>query len=794
MAFAMIHKVRQASLVAAISLALTLPAYAQSTEEGAAEKKQDVTQLEQVTVTAQKREQDMQDVPIAITALDRSQIEAMNIESARDLDGIVPGLQMSPDISFGQGAQIFIRGMGQPNLSISRNSRVGVYLDGVYIGGNNGNVLDLVDMNRVEVLRGPQGTLYGRNSLAGAINMISNEPSGILAGYASIEASNYNGFLQKVHTDLPEIGIASISVSARSNQRDGWVNAAVRDNNHDIFDVNERGVRIATLFRFSPDFKAEYTYDRNTSKNNGNFMQLVSANDAFFNQFGFTNVSQYGSKDRLTKHHISGNQFFLQHTGGQSLTLNWDVNPQNTLKSITAYRAFERWAAPDQDGTPYNIVLSEDPPPGLTMNLPGYDPQDPLYEYKQYSQELQWVGSFNNFNYVGGLYYYGSDGSSGGMSSYFGLTHTASFYRGKDKSVAVYGQLDWQPIEPLTMTVGMRQNWDKTRLVNKVFGCRLARNCMAAPGEAFKWIIPPGTGGSATFKAFTPAYSINWKFNEQLSVYGRFAEGFQAGGFNTGVGTASKSTEQNIKELLTTYRPEKSKSLELGAKATLFDGRLQGALSVFNTDYTDLQQSVYVAQDAGATTLTRNASEATMKGVELEGAFMVRPGTIVRAHYAYLDASYGKFIEDSKQTGLPTDYSKNRAFSHAPRNSYGLSVDTRLAQFAWGTLRAHLDFSHTDTMYTSSNQLLDSGPQYDPGSAVAGRSMIPAYQSLNMQLKLTEMPLSENATGELGLWCRNCTNESTPNNVLDFGPGFGNLLMASFTTPVTYGILATVRW
>lgn len=749
--------------------------------------------LEEVVVTAQKREQILQEVPIAITALDRSQIEARSVQSARDLGGMVPGLTMTPEISYGQGARFFMRGMGTATLSLSRPSPISVYLDGVYVGGNWGNILNLVDLTRIEVLRGPQGTLYGRNSMAGTINLVTADPSGELAGYASLDMSNYNGFSQKLHLDLPKIGIASFSISALSNQRDGWVHASDRGMHHDVADVNERSMRLDGLFQFSPDFTAEYTFDRSNAHSNGMFLQVLSANDAFFARLGFPSVSQFGSNERLTTASIDGNQFWRQETSGHSLTLDWNVNANNTLKSITGYREFETFANPDQDGTPYGIYISADPiPAGLAA---WSDPSKPLFKYHQWSQELQWVGEAENLHYVGGLYYFTSNGRSQGTSSFFGLTHTDSAYEIEESAFAVYGQLDYQPIERLTLTAGLRKNFDKADLVNRVFGCRQSGPfCTPPPGSAFNYIIPPGTHGSKKFDSLLPVYAINWKFNEQLNVYARYAYGYLAGGFNTSVGNTNMSTADNIRLLLEPFKPQESKSLEIGAKSTLFDGRFQGAIALSSTDYTNLQQAIFIpTSQAGV--LVRNANSATIRAAELEGTFLVVPGTVVRANYTWLDPEYNKAIENDPVTGLPHDYANNRSFGHSPRNSFGLSVDSRLAQFDWGTLRAHADYQYTSRMYmTSGVQIQRSGPEYNPRASVAGDSEVQGHGLVNMQLALTEIPLNSTMSGELALWCRNCTDKAIPNNVLDFGPNFGNLVLATFTTPVTYGLRATARW
>lgn len=753
--------------------------------------------LQEVVVTAQKREQNLQEVPIAITALDRSQIEAQDVQSARDIDGMVPGLTMTPEISYGQGARFFMRGMGSATLSLSRPSPVSVYLDGIYLGGNWSNILNLVDLTRVEVLRGPQGTLYGRNSMAGTINLISADPSGEFTGYASLDMSNYNGLIQRLHVDLPKMGIASFSISAYSNQRDGWVHASNRLKQHDVADLNERSLRLDGLFQFSPDITAEYAFDKSNAHTNGMFLQVISANDAFFNLFGFQSVSQYGSRHRLTKATIDGNQFWRQETGGHSLTLDWKVNAHNTLKSITAYRDFETFANPDQDGTPYPIYVSADPiPVGLQAWT---DPSRPLFKYHQLSQELQWIGQAKDLQFVGGLYYFNNNGASQGTSSFFGLTHTDSAYQVEESAFAVYGQIDYQPIDRLTLTAGVRKNFDKIDLVNRVFGCRQSGPfCAPPPGSAFNYIIPPGTNGSKKFDSLLPVYAINWKFNEQLNVYARYAYGFLAGGYNTSVGNTNMSTADNIRLLLEPFKPQESKSLEIGAKSTLFDGRFQGAIALSETDYTNLQQNIFMPT-SHAGVLVRNANSATIRAAELEGTFLVVPGTTVRANYTWLDPEYNKAIENDPVTGLPHDYAKNRSFGHAPRNSFGASIDSRLGQFDWGTLRAHADFQYTSKMYMmSGEQLRRSGPEYNPRASVAGDSELQGYGQLNMQLALTDIPMSfmENSamSGELTLWCSNCTDKAVPNNVLNFGPSFGNLVLATFTPPVTYGLKATMRW
>lgn len=248
----------------------------QSSATGTQADQDRTTKLGPVVTTAQRRVQVAQDVPDSLTVLTAEQLKLNNVQSARDLNGLVPGLTITKDPAYQQGIQVFIRGMGLAQLSVTRPSPVGVYLNGVYIGGNNGNILNLIDLERVEVLRGPQGTLYGRNSMAGAINLITSKPSGIFSGDITLGVSNYNGLVQKANIDLPQIGPASLSISAYSQKRDGWIESAYRNISHSINNVDNRGVRIAGLFELSPDFSATYSYDVSIGATNGVYMQLYS--------------------------------------------------------------------------------------------------------------------------------------------------------------------------------------------------------------------------------------------------------------------------------------------------------------------------------------------------------------------------------------------------------------------------------------------------------------------------------------------------------------------------------------
>src|SRR5262249_33968619 len=177
--------------------------------------------IQEVIVTAQRREEKLQDVPIAVSAFGSDQLQSRGISNISELGSLAPNVQISTATADNTGAQIAIRGAAEINPALFWDPTVGIYLDGVYIGKTLGSVFDLVDLERVEVLRGPQGTLYGRNTLAGAINLITRAPSGELSGHADVRLGDYNLRVAEASLDLPQVGIARISIGARRELRDG---------------------------------------------------------------------------------------------------------------------------------------------------------------------------------------------------------------------------------------------------------------------------------------------------------------------------------------------------------------------------------------------------------------------------------------------------------------------------------------------------------------------------------------------------------------------------------------------
>jgi iron complex outermembrane receptor protein len=362
------------------------------------------TALEEVVVTAQKREQRLIDVPIAITALAGDALERRGITDVQGLEGFTPNLQISPTPGNSTAAQIAIRGSVTANPALTMEPAVGIYVDGVYVGKTQGALFDLIEIDRIEVLRGPQGTLWGRNTLSGAFNIITRKPSGEAGGSATVSVGNYSALGGKVSIDLPKIGEAKVNLAVAAQRRDGWVDNRAGNfatppgraaSTSELNNLDSKSARLAIDVPVNDAFSIAYRGDYNDIDQNASHSQLYRALLPF--------LAPYVSKTRQTRATVDGPSFERSRTHGHSLTLEWQANESNTLRSITAQRKLTWEDGLDLDGSPLNIAHTQR-----------------LSDYDSLSQEFQWVGS------SGKLSYRRSSSSSGPRSACASSRSTAS--------------------------------------------------------------------------------------------------------------------------------------------------------------------------------------------------------------------------------------------------------------------------------------------------------------------------------------------------------------------------------
>ncbi|WP_028008867.1 TonB-dependent receptor [Solimonas flava] len=715
--------------------------------------------IAEIVVTAQRREEKLQEVPLAVTALGAEQIQDRGIQNVTDLSALAPGLQISKTASNSTISQITIRGLSQINPAIYWDPAVGIYVDGVYIGKAQGSVFDVVDLERVEVLRGPQGTLYGRNTLAGAINLVTRRPSGEFGGTASLEIGNYDAVTTKASVDLPKMGIFSVTLAARQEQRSGWVHTSNDSSTSALNDRNGNGLRLAVDMDFAPGLLGQYRFDRSIVDQTPNWDQLYRIDSDLYGFY--PTLPDYASHDRLDHADLNAPMFEKARIMGHAFTLSWDLDEHNQLKSISGYRTMNWDDSLDLDGSPYDVAFTQR-----------------FTDYHQFSQDLQWLGNSDRINWVAGLYYFGDDGETNNPQHFFGGTpfesNYDSWYSTKTHAYSAYGQIDYKPIDPLTLTAGVRYTSEKKEL-SRAFGIL---------GTPDVYLIPDGTNASKTFDATTPMASVAWQFTPDLNAYFRYAEGFKSGGFNGEYSNPyTTDPDENVRETKTPFKPEKQRSFELGTKTMWLDRRVVLNAAVYYNKARDLQESIFLGTGAAASSV-RNAGKATIYGAELEGQVALWSGSRLGFNYAYLHPKYDEFIDAGQ------DVADNRAFVHAPKNSANVYLDLRLVRLQLGELRALLDYSYTGAFYTYAYQLRPT----DPSKQVAGDSEVPATSLLNLRVSLGGVKLGGTATGELALWCRNLTDEDAPTNFIDFGPGFSSLTVANFNDPRTFGVTGIVRW
>lgn len=730
--------------------------------------------VEDIIVTAQRREQRLQDVPVSISAFGREALEARNVTSFSGIAGFQPNVKIIT--YYRQSAPaIAIRGSVTVNPSPTFDPAVGLYVDGLYIGKSYGSLFDQSDLERIEVLRGPQGTLYGRNTLAGAINMITAKPTGELGGRIQVGAGNYDSRLIRASIDLPAFGNIAVKLSGSFNKQDGYVklidnpfpavvNALPRRVDR-AGDIDRKTGRVAVRWTPNPDVTVDYSFDYSQSNDTMSYLQptYFSPGGIFdpaspsyvgglvggrylglpFNLYVLPNErSKFGYSDGSGggPHPNEENVRNQQHT----LVAAWDVGDA-TLKSITGYRRLKTDWDNDVDGTPLNLIQSY-----MFMH------------YNSFSQEFQLTGEMGRLNYTGGLYYFDDDGYSFNPQQYFGgaARYTGGYGYGT-KSYAAYGQLEYSITDAFTMIGGLRYTSEKKRISrdwNSNFGV----------------LVPAGTEADKKFDRLTGTVTAKYDFSSDINIYARYAQGFKSGGFNGEADTVVGST--------TPYKPEIVNSFEVGSKARLLDGRLQVNVAYFYDRRKDMQLSVFKASNSLSSEIL-NAGKARISGLEIEVDARPSDWLHISGNIGTLNTKYLEYLDRG------VDVSKDRAFPSAPKFTASASVDATIARLSFGQLSVLIDYMHSDSYYNFADPL--SPVTLTTYSAQTTKA--DASDLVDARLRLTKVKAGRGEI-EASLWSRNVFNQSNRTFGIDFGPNFGHAVISNYNNPRTYGLDVSYRF
>lgn len=745
--------------------------------------------IEEVVVTAQKRKEKLQDVPLSISAISSAQLEARGIEGARDLNALAPNVTIKVAPGAGLTAVGSIRGMTQGQPAIWADPSIGMYVDGVFVGKNQGALFDVVDMERIEILRGPQGTLFGRNTEGGAINMITHKPSGEFTGSVGVDFGNFNRRVERVAVDLPKMGILRLGVAVRDEKRDG-----VTDNpNGAKWDSRDRlATRLTAGVDISSDFKIDYAYDHTNIDETPMALSLIDSTGyaklytspavagtyAYFQSaFGPGSLGKLlaplANANYATS--VTGNpntQYYNRlKVDGNAVTASYALNANNTVKYIGAKRKMVYADRTDLDGTALNIFNA------------GKDT-----EYETTSHELQLIGNTPSMNYVVGAFMFKEDGYTKTFQSGSFYTFSAAavqykqpYYRVRSDAKAVFGQLDYKLSQDLTATLGIRRTTEDKN------GDLWRTNTNAnfdAPGSAGVTYQAGYTpqGAAASFSSTTPVVALAYKIDSNLNVYGRIAQGFKSGGFPLeAVTNAATSTGP-----LVPFKPETSTSYEAGFKSTLLGGKATLNAAIFRTNIKDWQTSVL--PPGGTTPTITNAGVVQNQGFELEGAVQIADGWRMQGSYGYLDSKYKTFMSFN-QFNAAVDIANNTNVGYVPKQQFSFSVDGRIAQTSMGNLRAIVDYVYASEYYNYAGQMSAAVTNAAIGNSSA-ESLMPSLGYVNARLLLSNIPLGS-GSASASLWVRNLGNEQKQITHIDVG---GYYRIAAWSEPRTFGLALNYKW
>jgi len=651
-----------------------------------------VSVLEEVLVTATRRVESLQDTPISVTAITAEQIDRLQLASVSSVGESTPNLNFSMGQSGGSSTvQAFIRGVGESDYMITTDPAVGLYLDGVYIARTAGANFALADVSQIEILRGPQGTLFGKNAIGGAISITTRKPEGQFL--ASLEASigRYDLFGTRAYLQLPLVeDQLFMGISLLTRKSDGWQRRPEGGNGGA---EDKLAGRVTVRWLPAADFESLLSIDATHQDQPSYANTILAINPQAQTITGYQNAGLQPPCCTLNSNTRSGDTSPLARDDVQAYGLNWTnqwhASDELTIKSITGYRDTKAGFGQDYDHSAAAFYAFGDE----TKHL-------------QFSQEFQFIGTALNerLNWVGGIYYFHENGSDistlevvpGAVAAhtYFADFNVHADNKQKTTSRAVFADVHYELTDAVTVGLGARYTRE-----DKYFQKSGFRTVTGAPQFA-PGALPPSPDCSrigpanlgapfhcdAQWGAFTPKADIAYRFDENLMAYAQVSRGFRSGGFN------GRPTQLS---LITSYDPEFLTSYEAGFKAESFEHRLRTNGAIYYSKYTDKQQTVNAAdRNTGVVALTvNNAGAATIKGFELEATALPGAGFQIDAGLGFTDAYFTKW-----QDAVYGDYS-NRQFPNTPKWTGNLGVQYDFDIGRYGHVAARLDANYRDDVW-----------------------------------------------------------------------------------------------
>jgi iron complex outermembrane receptor protein len=717
-------------------------------------------QVENVVVTATRREERLQDVPIAVTALTASALERQQVFDVSALQRAAPNILVLDFGGRASSSRIGLRGPFNNDAIISVDNPVGLYLDGVYIARNAGANMNFLDVERVEVLRGPQGTLFGRNTIGGAVSITTQRPTDDFEGWIQGSYGNFDAWNVSGMVNVPLGEKAGLRIVAQHDQRDGFVRSALTG--QDLSDKNQEYVRAGLSLDISDDWNLYLSGDYTHDENNGTWLVLTGTFPIVFglDYIGLaTGGMQSGADfiDPFSKTTQTQYQYFRGWTAGGSATLTGQIG-EATFKSITGYRKNREANASDTESSPFSFVYT----------LPGSE-----RHAKQFSEEVQLYGTAfgDRLDWIVGAYYFRETGEEStpyvALWPVFGTFGQSTLGSARNTSMGAFAQFTYSITQTLRATAGIRYTHDERSIVsrNYIFDAGPGPDPVAGPpiACAFDGVTPAEGCAVASPKAkfdYTPfTLGLDYRPIEDLLLYAKFSRGYRAGGYNL------RATDR---QALNTFTPERLNSWEIGEKAELFDRRLRLNVNAYYDTYKNIQLSTVVVfpGSVAPTAVIGNFGDARIWGVEAEATAVLGNLTLTGS----LGTAKAKYTRLDPTTGL----APGQPFPYTPKVTGYIGADYEIPA-SFGSVNLHVDGSYRGRVVFATTTF----------GATSPLTTAPSYWLLNavVTVRLEGMGV------EVSAWGRNLGNKHYFSEV-------GDLTAAFFTyahpgDPRTYGF--TVR-
>lgn len=649
-----------AALLVAPAAAWTSTAAAQQPTR-AGEQAQPAT-LEAITVSARKREESLQEIPVAVTAFTADTLDKLDVQDISDLGAFVPNLTIYAARGSSSTLTAYIRAVGQSDPLWGVDPGVGLYLDDVYIARPQGALLDVFDVERIEVLRGPQGTLYGKNTIGGAIKYISSAMEEEFYGRGSLTVGNYSQLDAKASINLPLGGGWASRIALASLNRDGFgKNLAT---NQEVSDKEILAARATLGYLGSRDFSARFNIDWMDDQSAVRGAKMLAPNPF---APGVQPLSgRYDVRNGMPN--VNDTSMF-----GASAVFSWNIGDAWVLKSVTAYRESDTETNIDFDTLPNTIADVK-----------------AFYSDDQLSQEFQLnYDEGGDVRGVAGLYWF--TGSAGGqvLNNFFGLSFGDTQGTVDTDSIALYGEFTWDFAPQWALTLGGRYTDEKKTA--DVFNIGYTDATFTRPSG----VVAADFEDSVTFKNFSPKIALDYKLSDEILLYGTASRGFKSGGFNIRAQATAvpRSRLPFDDETVTTY--------EIGAKNAFLDNRLFLNLAYFHSDYEDIQLSVFTAVPDSNPPIFfgdfANAGKGTVKGVEVEYQALLSPSFTLQGNFAWLDAKYNEFVSAG------VNVAGSQRFTNAPEFSAAVTGLHTLQLAQGGSFTTRVSYSYQDEVYPTTD-------------------------------------------------------------------------------------------